>query len=205
MRIRISTVFVSVSLAMPVNAGVVEFDPPVVHVGTGQPAVFEVTVAGAGLATFDGVTLIMASRTPGLAMSFEYAESFAAAPTLQPVPRPQPFRVWPSDLFAGGNRLVPSTDPAAWRAPLLVGTLTIDTTFWPEGIVDIFVDAAGERDLVGSPLSGVAAGVAFEPLYGSARVYYGMPEPATLVLLGLMGGAVFTGHWRTSSQWHPRA
>jgi hypothetical protein len=167
------------------NAGIVTFDPVKASVLPGTPAVFNLTVSSADLGAFDTVGMDIGSDTSGLGMSFEYAPSFVASTTLPPFV-PQPFDTYASDIFINGNRLVPLTDPTAWRAPLLVGTLTIPTTGMAvDSFFDVFVDGARDRATFGADLSSVATGAgAVELLQGSARVNI-VPEPATLSLLGL--------------------
>lgn len=167
------------------EGGTVSFNPGGAAVSPGEPAVFEVAVASTSLASFDTVGLLIGSDTPGLSLGFDLAPSFVASTTVPPNP-PTPFGVWPSDVFAGGNRFIAPSDPTAWRGPLVIGTLTIPTTGMEIGsFFDVFVDGPRELDTIQTALSSVASlGGNNEPLQGFARVSI-VPEPATLSLLGL--------------------
>ncbi len=171
--------------ASTANAGVVTFTPASRLVTPGTPAVFDLTVTAADLGAFDGLGMDIGSDRAGLVMTFEYAPSFLSSATLTPPP-PQSYGTYASDLFVGGNRLVPLTNQDAWRAPLLIGTLTVQTAgMAQDSFFDIFVDGLRDRNQFGADLSsvGTSAG-ASELLQGSARVSI-VPEPATLSLLGL--------------------
>lgn len=164
------------------SAGVVSFSPSSANVDPGVAAVFDVSVASSNIATFDTASLLFGSDTAGLQMSFSYSPTLNA--TLPPA-APAAFGVFASDLAVGANRLVPSSDPTAWRAPLLIGTLTIQTTGMSQGSsFDVFVDASAEEGIIGSALSVVGSGFTSENLQGRATVNI-VPEPATLSLLGL--------------------
>lgn len=153
--------------------------------------VFQVSISSTDLATFDTFSMVLGSTTPELQMTFEYSPTLG---NTLPYPAPFPVGFFPMDLAVGANRLVPPTDPTAWRAPLFVGTLTIQTTGLDLGEHVVFVDAQWEESIVGSPLSVVGTGFEWESLQGSARI--SVPEPATLGLLGVavavLGGAKVT-------------
>jgi hypothetical protein len=158
----------------------VSFTPPFHLIQPGIPLVFDVALSTTDLATFDRVSLLFGSDTPGLPMTFEYSSAFNT--TLPPL-TPAPFGLYSSDLLVGGSRSVSEPDPTAWHAPLLVGTLTIQTTGSPiPFFIDVFVDQELEIQIFGSPLSQVGTGLVSEDIRGAARA--GVPEPATLSLLG---------------------
>jgi hypothetical protein len=190
-------------MALRAQAGVVGFDPPEVFVQPGEPAVFEVSVASTTLSPFDAVTLWIQADYPDSAMQFDYAASFLASATLPPPPPMGGCKWWDCGIIVGGNRLVAPTDPTAWRAPLLVGTLTVGTTgMAPGSFFDVFVSGDGEEKIIGSPLSVVASAEGQEALNGSGRVMI-VPEPGMLLMLAVASAASVAGHWRASRQWHP--
>ncbi|MHC4697557.1 MAG: hypothetical protein ACYTFA_12530 [Planctomycetota bacterium] len=107
--------------------GTVTFDPPTVTVMPGEAVGFRVVIESTGLAEFDAIDLLFGSDTPGLNLSFVFDPSFVTS--LDP-PAPAPFSVFASDLFAGGVNF------ELWQAPVVVGTLTIDTTGLAPGTYD---------------------------------------------------------------------
>ncbi len=172
--------------SLPAEAGVVTFDPPELLLVSGEPGVFDVWVGGTTLETFDTVGMLIGIDFAGVPMEFDYAASFLASTTGPPAP-PAPVSLWASDLLVGGTRLVPPSDPTAWRAPLLVGTLTIDTTGMPFGLFDVFVDGPRELQFLGK-LSAVSSGIGTpELLQGQARFFTGVPEPGMLAMMAAMG------------------
>lgn len=168
-------------IASSAPAGVVSFTPTIGVVDLGERAVFQVAVSTTDLTTFDRVRLLLGADILGLPMTFEYSSVFNT--TLPPL-TPAPFGLFASDLLVGGSRSVPETDPTAWHAPLVIGTLTIQTSgVAPGSFFHVFVDGIYEAQILGSPLSQVGTGLESEHLQGSARV--SIPEPSTLSLLGL--------------------
>jgi hypothetical protein len=166
-----------------VTADLIPETPDVLDVTAGTPAAFNVGVVSTDVPTFDSVGIVLGSHTAGLDMSFAYDATFN--PTIPPS-TPYYFGMWPMDLFLGGSRLVPPTDPTAWRAPLLIGQLTIQTAGIAVGnYFDVFVDGTGETLIYGTPVSLVAPSDPAEGLNGSTQVHI-IPEPATLSLLGLV-------------------
>jgi len=95
------------------------------------------------------------------------------------------------DLGIGGNNV---TDPG-WSAPLIVGTLTVDTSSLTLGDTrEIQIDANWEDANYGFFASYVLpfGGQPFvdeEALSGGLGTFTMIPEPVTLVLLGLGGVA----------------
>jgi hypothetical protein len=151
------------------------------QVNEGDDAVFEVFVQSSSLASFDTVFMVVGSDE-GLPLNFQFAQSFLNLTTLVPAD-PTSFGVYPSDSAFGGNRFA---NPA-FTAPLLVGTLTVDTTGLGLGAVrDVFVSAERETEMIGSPLSLVASGAVQDPLSGTGQFTI-VPEPATMMMLGLGG------------------
>jgi hypothetical protein len=180
MRKTIATISGFVLMTSTSLAGIVSFDPAVADVLSGQPAVFAVGVEPTNAGVFDGVSLLVGSDTPGLAMSFEYDPAFVASASFPPKPT-SAFELFPSDLNFGGFR------SAGWLPPLLVGALSIDTTGLALGEYEIFVSNERELNLVGAKLSQIKfefSGI--EGLEGSA-IFHVVPEPATLALLGIGG------------------
>jgi hypothetical protein len=127
---------------------------------------FDVWVTATSFATFDAVDLLMGSETD-MELSFVYAQSFLDTCTLPP-PTPIEWDVYAivggGDVFAGGFNA-----DGDWSAPLLVGTLTVDVSGL-SGPAIIQVDAAWERNIVGSGLSSVWFGGVSEDLFGSVLV-----------------------------------
>ena len=151
-----------------------------VHVLAGTPAVFNVGVADTEASTFQAVTMIMGSRD-GLPLAFEYDPGWVATTTSVPSP-PSEWFVYAiaggSDIFGGGN------NTGGWTAPLLVGTLTVDTTGLADGEYIVQVDPAYEAQLM-TPLSEVLTPAGSEGISGLGTIV--IPEPAALALLGIGG------------------
>lgn len=161
-----------------VLAGTVSFDPSAVGVMPGEDAVYDVYVQTSDLGSFDTVSMLLGSHD-GLAMTVEYDAAFEASCSLPPA-APTAFFVYTTDLNFGGNNF------GMWQAPLLVGTLTIDTTGLAEGSYQFGVSSAYETDTIGSGLSSLAAGFDAEPLEGMGTLRV-LPEPATLSMLAIGG------------------
>jgi hypothetical protein len=165
------------------TAGTVRFEPSPQSVEpNATEVVFDVYVETSTFTDFDTVTLLIGSDA-ALDMSFVYADSFVSSASLPPA-APAPFRVFTADIAAQGNRFT------FWQAPLLVGTLTVQTAGLEQFVqYDVFVDAGRENDAVGTQLSTLQMGAATpEPLTGMGSFTI-VPEPATLLMLGI-GGAV---------------
>ncbi len=188
-----ASVFVVAFAAVTAEGGVVSFTqvsvdlvpetPDVLDVLPGTPAAFNVGLASTVVTTFESVGMDIGSNSAGLDMSFAYDATFN--PTIPPL---QPFYlgIWPMDLFVGGSRFVLPTDPTAWRAPLLIGQLTIQTTGMAVGSsFDVFVDGPRELNFFGAYISEISPGFPAEGLQGFGHVHI-VPEPGTLSLLGLL-------------------
>ena len=89
-----------------------------------------------------------------------------------------PLFIYTNDLLFGGNNF------NLWTAPLLVGTLTIDTAGLAEGEYSFGVSSAQETNRLGFGLSALGLGINTEPLEGAGFLNV-VPEPMTLSLLGL--------------------
>lgn len=153
----------------------------IVNVAAGTPAVFNVGVADTQASPFQSVTLLMGSKD-GLSLAFEYDPAWVATTTAVPA-TPASWGVYPAlaggtDIFGGGN------NSNGWTAPLLVGTLTVDTTGLADGVYLVEVDPDFEADI--TRLSNVQdmAG-ATEDIFGVGEIV--IPEPAALALLGIGG------------------
>lgn len=166
-------------------AGTVTFSGPT-SITPGADYTFQVSVSSTVSSSgFDTVSILFGSLD-GLGMSFVYDPQFVAF-TTEPPPTPAPFGVYPrvragaTDLWVEGRN-----DGPQWQAPLLVGTLTIDTsTLGPDVATLVQVNPTLEASVLGSVVSLIADGPMQEPLAGV--VHTGVPEPATLLLLGIGG------------------
>jgi len=173
-------------------AGTVHFDPPSAVITPGTPSVsFEVSVSTSVLSNFDTVSIVVGAG-PGVELDFDYAQSFLDSLSIPPFPggvyciygdcMPE------NSTTFGGNNF--STAP--WNSPLLVGTLTVDTSSLSGGQgISVAVDPELEAQLLGTAASLVAIGANQEPLGGLATITV-VPEPGIvgLMVVGMLVGCV---------------
>ncbi len=169
MRIATGLLLVAATAASSAMGGTVAFDPPRATVAPGETAEFLVTVQSTDLARFDTVNLLFSSDTSGLGLTFVFDPSFETS--LEPVP-PAPFDAFPSDLFAGGVNF------DLWETPVVVGTLSIDTTGLGSGIHDDIIGLRPDQEQVtiSTVLSEATFGTTREPLSGTASLVISDPE-----------------------------
>jgi hypothetical protein len=167
-------------------AGTVSFSGPST-ITPGSMAQFQVSVESSSLSGFDTVNMIIGSLD-GLGLSFLLDPAFVASTTLPPA-APAEVGIYAAvvptarDIGFGGNRFA----SPAWAAPLLIGTLTVDTSaLAPGASAFVGIDTQFETDLLGSPASLVASGASQDPLTGGVEISI-VPEPATMLLLGIGG------------------
>ena len=162
------------SLSLPSLAGTVHFDPPSANIMPGTPSVsFEVSVSWETLPTIDAVH-VFTMGDYGANLTFEFASSFAEEPTLSFLESED----FGCCGFAGcqcesvgfsGYRFPPAS---GWTSPLLIGTLTVDTSGLLLGEqIEISVDPE---------ISLVANGVNHEALSGLTTITV-VPEPGTMM------------------------
>lgn len=141
------------------SGATVTFDPPSITVSQGDIATFRVTIQATDLTEFDTIDLIFGSDLADLGLSFEYdadlVMDFDALPGA-------PVLVFPSDLFVGGFNAL------RWRAPLLLGTLRVDTGALNPGTYDgiVAIRPQLEADLAGTTVSNVGLGGEVEAISG---------------------------------------
>ncbi len=131
--------------------GTVTFDPPTATVMPGETAGFRVVIESTGLAEFGAIDLLFASDTPGLNLSFIYDPSFVTS--LEPAV-PAQFSAFSSDLIVGAVNF------ELWSTPVVVGTLSIDTTGLAPGTYDnvIALRPDVEEEVLGAVVSQVSRG-----------------------------------------------
>lgn len=184
---KVATSLAVLAFATSSWAGTVDFLPGAANVLPGDTATFNVVVSSSELATFDTVFLVIGSDVPR-DLDMTYAPSFVDLTTVDPG-APAPFGIYAPDrdVAFGGNRFA----TPAFQAPLLIGTLSIDTTGLLEGSsYDIWVSTSREENDLGFSLTALALGTgASEGLEGAATLNI-VPEPATLMMLAMGGMAV---------------
>ena len=173
--------------------GTVGFDPAAQDVLPGEAAVFNVSVDTTSLGMMDTINLLVGSDTAFAGMAFDFDQAFIDTATFPPTATV--FGVYASDLNLAGNNFTPG---AGWTAPILIGTLTVDTTGLAEGRYDVFVSSSEETIRIGSALSTLALGFDADGSVEGAGIFTVVPEPATLAMLGIGGIATVLRRRRTA-------
>lgn len=154
-------------------AGDVSFDPPTLTVTPGEAAAFTVTIASTDVDSFTALGMLLSSDTAGLVWTFDYSTEFQ---TTFPPSNPIALEVFASDLKIGGFQI------DGWTAPLVVGTLTIDTSTLAHGAYDQLVQVRPDAEVAAgfSPISNVvSADVVKEAISGSASLIVSDPVTDT--------------------------
>lgn len=173
------TITTCIFFSAPTHAGMVTFDPLGDALPGSNTFQFDVYVSTRELPTFNWLNMVLGSHDLSID-SFEYATSWSDRSAF-PLPAPAIVGAYPSDLFVGGFFLDP------FSGDTLVGTLTVDISMFNSGTYEIFVN--NEFD---DGISGIGMNLKSEPLQGSEGLFgvgtvSFVPEPATLVLLGVGG------------------
>ncbi len=172
--------------ASQTSAATVSFDPPVVAVSSGETAEFLVSVTSTDFPSFDSVGMAFFYQD-GMPVewtrdSWVYDQSFYDSASPPPSPEP-PFDCGlygPCGLFVGGfnGNLWTVTE----EVPLIIGTLSIDTTSLASGSHEILVDSSWQREFLGFSLSEITAPGGSEDISGRGTVIVPEPAMASLVL-----------------------
>lgn len=150
-------------------AATATFEPPLVEVPAGTPALFDVYVAVESLSAFDAADILIGSNdVPDL--SFAYSPDWEAAMAGFVTPITYDSGAYGQDVFVGGFSVAGAIQGSLW-----VGTLTVDTTGLVEGDYPVFVDGTTDG------MSRLTLAGNWEPLSGAGTVR--IPEPATVGLL----------------------
>ncbi len=158
-----------VGVATASLAATATFDPPLVEVQAGTPALFDVYVAVESLSAFDAADVLIGSNdAPDI--SFTYSPDWEAAMAGFVTPITYDSGVYGQDVFVGGFRVAGPIQGSLW-----VGTLTVDTAGLTVGDYPIVVDGVAEG------MSRLTLAGTWEPLSGMGTVR--IPEPTALVLL----------------------
>jgi len=189
MRKGVVSVLVIAFAATSAFGGMVTLAPGSQDVLLGNDAVFEASIASTDASAFEAVGLLFGSLDSDIGFSFAYDAAYAASATSLPTPARMFMYdgLGGMDLGIGGNNV---TDPG-WSAPLIVGTLTVDTSSLTLGDTrEIQIDANWEDANYGFAASYVLpfGGQPFvddEALSGVLGTFTMVPEPVTLVLLGV--------------------
>ncbi len=150
-------------------AATATFDPPLVEIQAGTPALFDVYVAVESLSAFDAADILIGSdEVPDV--SFTYSPDWEAAMAGFVTPITYDTGTYGQDVFVGGFSIAGAIQGGLW-----VGTLTVETTGLAEGDYPIVVDGTADG------MSRLTLAGNWEPLSGAGTVR--IPEPATLALL----------------------
>lgn len=160
------TLFVISSFALAAStssAGVITLDPPVATVSQGDIVEFTVTIAATDLADFDAIDVLLSSDLAGLNLAFSYDATFN--PSLI-ASDPTALGSFSSDILIGGFKI------DGWQAPVVLGTLSVDTTALSPATYSEAIGARSQREQeVGlGTFSKVTSGVDSEPLSGTADI-----------------------------------
>ncbi len=171
--------------------GTVSFDPATQEVLPGEAARFDISVTSTTLEVMDTINLLVGSHTAFAGFAFDFDQAYIDSATFDP--DATPFGVYASDLNLAANNL-----SGGWTAPILIGTLTFDTTGLAEGKYDVMVSTSTEFDLVGTTLTILQDGFAGDANIEAAGSFTVVPEPATLAMLGIGGIATVLRRRRTA-------
>lgn len=193
-------VFISCVQSTIVMAGTVHFNPPSATITPGTQSVsIDVSVSWETMQTIDSVNVVIRGDL-NANLSFSFFQSFVDSTSITPAPPAE--ESWYcgiagctyEEIGFGGNNFNPG-----WASPLLIGTLTVDTSALQAGEVDrIRVDPNEESELFGDPaiyLSLISHAGGQEPIAGATTITV-VPEPATLGILAL--GVLAISRRRTS-------
>ncbi len=173
-----ATLVLAVFAVSSAFGGTVSFDPAETTVGPGDPTRIDMDVTLSSLDTIAGTNafnIVMGSEDIAM-VGFAMDGAFQGAYPLSSVLNPSSPQVYPNNITLGAFGFV------ANPAPIFTGVLTVDVAGLPVGDYEIIVSADRDNNQSGAQ----DAAQTFEPLFGSATIHV-VPEPATLVLLGLGG------------------
>jgi hypothetical protein len=179
---RAACVFLSAASATAATVSFVPQTPTTVQ--QGEAVLFNIVVSESNLVTFDSVFMLAGSDRV-LGFEFEYDSSFLSNTSIPPPP-PAFYGVFTTDIGFGGDDF----SPPFFSAPLLVGTLIIDTAAAGLGQHEVFVSTDHEMNFFGGA-SFLWLGSKMEFLEGRAT-FTVVPEPTSLVVL-LLGAALLFG------------
>lgn len=186
MRIILMMLMILVLTTSFAYGGIVSFDPATIEVNVGEDVglVFTISVESENNG-WESIDMIIGSDTVPINQSdWAYSDAFASA-TLLLFGGPSAQNVYPYGIGGlGGFSL------SAVHGSMVMGYLTVDTSVLPVGEHTIMVDSV--RD---GGLSNMGYSTELEPLSGMITIHV-VPEPVTLVLMGL-GGLALIGMRRT--------
>lgn len=178
------------TLAAPLSAGTVTFEPSALTVQQGETASIVVGIDDTGNAIFNAFGLFVSMTDSPELLSGRIAFDYVPGHWQQPEPSPE--YPMPAVCIAdrcgfgvGGYR----SFPQPYSSPLIIGTFTLDTSGLPLGTYDLITSTAWESQ-VGEPFSGLRyLDGPIEPLEGRATLTI-VPEPASLLLLTLAAALI---------------